>query len=638
MGKKIYADQTLHGYANGHQLLASSCTLHLDDRKRMDELSDLSGRHSDKGFVDYYTGYPIENGRKYVISKTWYAHEMARPGCVWTHSLIFHTEELCQISDLPKLLNSFRRPANPDYEAYTCQILLSSEKGKQFPSYNIQRLQYEIFTICSSSAPTYVLVDPPVLQFENELFMVLCSLPWEILQTFTFCTMSYDDRKYGNSMFQYQMIPIHGRTDLAWHRKRPLVCEDFDSIEKYPYWIQRYASTLLQNSLSHLYVFIRQYGANRVTLEDFSRFSRLYFALTGNMNLSLTEYVDSIETLFPEDRSILQKTMELILDDAFSPASFKDQDYMILEIMEMKRLFLEKPYEKKLGKKIARTTPEKMRPYLERYIAGTLPAHLCESVEDLIQELPHIALREASGMNRRICFVLIRKKPSLLLCPDIWKQPKTFQQEMLSAINQNLNPEQLEKLLTLILQVDAENIAEDLYRFWGRNLLPALYKALHFANPLAKTRLDYWTPILLKNQHLLFKEILNLPNAEWRRELFLKLDIRTVGLTQRMGEGTWQRLYHEFFIIELPVKEQIDIAIQFLPVVFCTDYHFGDDFIRDIVGTVYQEAKADTLSYDAWNRFQHILPQVEDYQAWDRCLRIRKALVEKGYPVSLVER
>ena len=241
-------------------------------------------------------------------------------------------------------------------------------------------------------------------------------------------------------------------------------------------------------------------------------------------------------------------------------------------------------------------------------------------------------------MDRRICFVLIRKNLNLLLCPDIWKQPKNFQQEMLSAINQDLNPEQLEKLLTLILQVDAENIAEDLYRVWGRKLLPALYKSLHFADSLSKMQLDDWTPILLKNQHLLFKEILNLPNAEWRRELFLKLDIRAVGLTQRVGEGTWQRLYYEFFIIDLPLKERIDIAIQFLPVVFCTDYHFGDNFIRDIVGTVYQEAKADTLSYDAWNRFQHILPQVEDKQAWDRCLRIRKALLEKGYPVSLVER
>jgi len=83
MGKTIYAEQVLHGYANGHQLLASSYVLELSDRKKMDELSDLSGRHNGEDFINYYTGYPIEEGKKYVISKTWYAHEMMRPGLPW---------------------------------------------------------------------------------------------------------------------------------------------------------------------------------------------------------------------------------------------------------------------------------------------------------------------------------------------------------------------------------------------------------------------------------------------------------------------------------------------------------------------------------------------------------------------------
>lgn len=637
MEKIIYADQILHGYANGHQLLAASCVLNLDDRKRMDELSDLSGRQGSEGFVDYYTGYPIEAGKRYVISKTWYAHEMARPGCVWTHSLIFRTEDLCRISDFPKLLSSFRRPTHSSDDAYTCQLLLSTEEEKQFPPYSVQRLQYAIFSIYSSTVPTYVLVNPPAFQFENELFMVLCSLPQEILQTFTFCTMSYDDRKYGDLIFQYQMIPKNGRTDLTRHRKQTQICEEFYSIEKYPYWIQRYEVALLQNTLDSLYVFIRQYGADCFTMYAFSRFSRLYFALSGEVNLSLTDYANSIEALFPEDKSILQKTVELILDDAFTPNAFNGQDYMILEIIEMGHLFLKTDHTRKLSKKIIRETPEKLRPYFERYVVGTLPATLCESVEDIIQVLPPTALRKASNMDRKICFVLIRKNPGLLLCPDIWVQPRNFQQEMLSAVNQELDSDQLENLLSLILRVDTEHIAEDLYRFGGQKLLAGLYRILRFSEPIAKTRLDDWTPILLKNQHLLFKEILNLPNMEWKRKLFLELDIQSICSSQRVEADTWQRLYHEFFTAALPIKERTNIAIQFFPAVFCTDCRFEDDFIRNIVGTVYQEVKADTLSYDAWSRFQHILPQVEDWQAWDRCLRIRKALLERGYPISLVE-
>lgn len=206
MEKIIYADQVLHGYANGHQLLAASCALELADRKKMDELSDLSGRHSGEDFVDYYTGYPIEGGRRYVISKTWYAHEMMRPGCVWTHSLIFHTEELCRLSNFPEFIDSFRRPVDLNYEVYMQPIFLCAEDKKCFPPYDVHKLQYEIFTICSSATPKCVTVDAASVRLENELFMVLCSLPQEILRKFTFCTMSYDIRKYGDVLFQYQII------------------------------------------------------------------------------------------------------------------------------------------------------------------------------------------------------------------------------------------------------------------------------------------------------------------------------------------------------------------------------------------------------------------------------------------------
>lgn len=33
MEKVIYADQMLHGYANGHQLLEASCELGMNDKK-----------------------------------------------------------------------------------------------------------------------------------------------------------------------------------------------------------------------------------------------------------------------------------------------------------------------------------------------------------------------------------------------------------------------------------------------------------------------------------------------------------------------------------------------------------------------------------------------------------------------------
>lgn len=637
MEKVIYAEQVLHGYANGHQLLASSCALELTDRKKMDELSDLSGRHDGDGFVDYYTGYPIADGKKYVLSKTWYAHEMMRPGCVWTHSLIFHMGDLCQFSDLPKLMDSFRHPADLNYEAYKRPVSFCVEAKKRFPLYDAQCLQYEIFTICSSAVPKYVLVDAASPRLENELFMVLCSLPQEILRSFTFCTMSYDVRKYGDALFQYQIVPEAGKNRLTRYYAQAQACEEPHSIKKYPYWIQCYMCALLQNTLESLYDFIRQYEPDCVTLEHFSQFSRLYFALTGETEISLAEYVDSVDALFPSDRSILQKTLEQVLDNRFFPESFVNQEYQILEIMEMKHLMLGKALQKKLWNKIIYNDPKESYPYLKRYIAGELPTHIFESVENMIQELSPNVLREVSRMNRNICFVLIRKNTELLLCPDIWQQPKDFQQEMICAINQSLKPDQLQRLLCIILRVDVENIAEDLYRVFGEKMLPTLYSALRLVNLPYRERLDYWTPILLKNQSLLMEEILNLPNTKWRRDLFLKLDMNTNGLVQNVRKSFWLRLYQEFFVAEPSDNVRIDAAIQLFPAVFCTNCHFDDGFIRDVVGTVYREVKANTINPDAWSRFQHILPQVEDYQSWDKCLRIRRALEERAYQISLVE-
>ena len=64
MNNIIKVEQALHGYANGHQLLASSVELNTDEKRRMDELSDLSGICEEKQVVDYYTGYPLSGGKK----------------------------------------------------------------------------------------------------------------------------------------------------------------------------------------------------------------------------------------------------------------------------------------------------------------------------------------------------------------------------------------------------------------------------------------------------------------------------------------------------------------------------------------------------------------------------------------------
>src|SRR5438876_8310569 len=118
MGIKF--DQTLHGYANGHTLLQSSVRLSAEAERTMLSMSDMSGPGMRPGFESYLTAYDLPTERMYVVARTWYASEMPRPGCVWTHSLLMANDDVSKVSDAHSLLKLFRRPTTPteDKEKY----------------------------------------------------------------------------------------------------------------------------------------------------------------------------------------------------------------------------------------------------------------------------------------------------------------------------------------------------------------------------------------------------------------------------------------------------------------------------------------------------------------------------------------
>lgn len=104
--------QSLHGYSDGHDLLATSLKLSQEQRILLSQMTDLSGPAPVRGFDGYLSGFPLPGGI-YVLARTWYATELPRPGCVWTHSLLLMSDVLDQNSvlSLPRL---FRRPESPE--------------------------------------------------------------------------------------------------------------------------------------------------------------------------------------------------------------------------------------------------------------------------------------------------------------------------------------------------------------------------------------------------------------------------------------------------------------------------------------------------------------------------------------------
>ena len=118
MFRVVNVEQTLHGYKDGHRLLASSVKLDAASARSMLVLSDMLTSVLRAGEQSYVSGYPLRPLGKYVIARTWLATELPRPGCVWTHSLLLDRETLASASSLlPAILSSHRRPSKQGQQA-----------------------------------------------------------------------------------------------------------------------------------------------------------------------------------------------------------------------------------------------------------------------------------------------------------------------------------------------------------------------------------------------------------------------------------------------------------------------------------------------------------------------------------------
>lgn len=59
--------QVLHGYSDGHRMIAGSLSLSSAESRTMVVMSDLSGHGVRPGPEGYLTGYPLEGGGRYVF-------------------------------------------------------------------------------------------------------------------------------------------------------------------------------------------------------------------------------------------------------------------------------------------------------------------------------------------------------------------------------------------------------------------------------------------------------------------------------------------------------------------------------------------------------------------------------------------
>ena len=219
--------QALHGYKDGHQLLAASTNLTRNQESVMLVMSDLSGPAFRDGYESYITGYPVSGDGIYCVAKTWFAPELPRPGCVWTHTLLVRDEELARIPDIRSLRGLFRRPqSETDYGDYEVPISVEPGRGPSArpPLDGAAEIIYSLY-----SSDQYVVIPAEESAKFEELILTIFSQQWPKLRRgFRFCTgaLSIRDTEFDLSVSPpdatHSVGPTGQIVNLRTHLRHPM--------------------------------------------------------------------------------------------------------------------------------------------------------------------------------------------------------------------------------------------------------------------------------------------------------------------------------------------------------------------------------------------------------------------------------
>lgn len=212
-------ERQVHGYRQGHQLLAASAQLPKEDQSVVDRLSDVAGPlRPRERFEPYLTAYPLPSGQCFVVARTWQDLTVARAGCVRTLSLIIPMKDWAEAEGLSAYLDLLGIERLPD-ESDATQIVVRATPAEPLPpvpGFGGSELLEALFL--EEARPVVVLnaVDPDLIATR-----LLTALWPSLRRRFAVSTFALSPRKVAGRDFDLVFAPRDARAKFAdWNGRR----------------------------------------------------------------------------------------------------------------------------------------------------------------------------------------------------------------------------------------------------------------------------------------------------------------------------------------------------------------------------------------------------------------------------------
>lgn len=201
--------QFVHGYEHGHQLLASSTELPLDEMDLVTRLSDLSGSMvPGEVFEPYVSFYPLPSGTHYVVAKTWEDTDAPRAGCVLTHSLVLPLDVWMKAKDIGTIAALLRRPDRSDLRSFSFPV----SPGRSIDLENVSDPNSDDFILTFFGEGIRPLVWFGPCLSESYAWRIVSALWPSLRATFACCTFALQPRTLEDRPFDLMFAPASARS------------------------------------------------------------------------------------------------------------------------------------------------------------------------------------------------------------------------------------------------------------------------------------------------------------------------------------------------------------------------------------------------------------------------------------------
>lgn len=625
--------QLLHGYAEGHRLLEGSVEIPDSVGRLVLRLSDLSGSNVSSGFEEYLTGYPLDSIGAYALAKTWYASEMPRPGCVWTHTIVIPAEALSALQSLNCLVALFRRPDTSGLRgAYAKPLVFEERREERSGTAADTSVLEQLFRHhYAQEYPAILLAARNSIEFES-LLLSFWAQKWPSLRMrFTFCTGSLASRSLGAQPFNIQCVPTARVREVMLDIRasnegvRSVVITNTASADAPEEWVTRSVLDITSGQEGSLRRFLWTVADEDSERSDFMRFVTVYDALEHHMPASRLISIVASNFHDPHSANELKRALFGRIRN-FTYTGFDERE-LLLALSATSDYGSFDPESLQLrvrGQELWAARPEEGAWLVNALFQATLNPLGEELLMGIVQGMGPEEATLVVQSRVQLLPALFQANPSLAKSARLWSAGASRTRDLFEAVatHDDLDPVVIRVTVNALLESQSRGLIRRAMDLWRS---PAVFAALDWAEGGGSV---YAVCNEAVPHHLI--EVIQWMEADSPRPDAVVLGIaRAVAPYVRdisqHDTGVWVRTFRNLragdedariflaaFLLGLGLNNATSSPLELIGLSF--EY-------------VHRTAWDDHLPQNDWSVVEPFVPQLSWRSNWDKCERLRRALV-----------